>query len=263
MGCRADIASGRIAFAHLIRMWHARNGWSHRVLPSLAEHLDLGRVHNSQLSMLRNGKLASPGPEVFLALGGINRWLAEQAPAGQLDQAYLQTALAGHPDLIEALATGADAVRDPQGGVLGAGDLLEVFVGLRPAPPAFNLSIREEEAATLSAALADLLTAGRPWRQCRDELLAAYPVGRRGRRDRFAAVMAGQQEYGATELEAELPDLRRTLAQLGGSVAVELGPERFLELLRNRAHSLDENSCIQPQAVDDLATAIRRKLAEE
>jgi hypothetical protein len=75
--------------------------------------------------------------------------------------------------------------------------------------------------------------------------------------------MAGQQEYGATELEAELPDLRRTLAQLGGSVAVELGPERFLELLRNRAHSLDENSCIQPQAVDDLATAIRRKLAEE
>jgi hypothetical protein len=138
-----------------------------------------------------------------------------------------------------------------------------VFVGLRPAPPAFNLSIREEEAATLSAALADLLTAGRPWRQCRDELLAAYPVGRRGRRDRFAAVMAGQQEYGATELEAELPDLRRTLAQLGGSVAVELGPERFLELLRNRAHSLDENSCIQPQAVDDLATAIRRKLAEE
>jgi hypothetical protein len=213
--------------------------------------------------MLRNGKLASPGPEVFLALGGINRWLAEQAPAGQLDQAYLQAALAGHPDLIEALATGADAVWDPQGGVLGAGDLLEVFVGLRPAPPAFNLSIREEEAATLSAALADLLTAGRPWRQCRDELLAAYPVGRRGRRDRFAAVMAGQQEYGATELEAELPDLRRTLAQLGGSVAVELGPERFLELLRNRAHSLDENSCIQPQAVDDLATAIRRKLAEE
>jgi hypothetical protein len=242
-------------------MWHARNGWSHRVLPSLAEHFELGRVHNSQLSMLRNGKLASPGPEVFLALGGINRWLAEQAPAGQLDPAHLQAALAGHPDLIEALATGADAVRDTQGGVLGAGDLLEVFVGLRPAPPAFNLSIQEEEAATLSAALADLLTAGRPWRQCRDELLAAYPVGRRGRRERFAAVMAGQQEYGASELEAELPDLRRTLAQLGGTGETELGPERFLELLRNRAQSRAVTALNQPQGVGDLATAIRRELA--
>jgi hypothetical protein len=263
MGYRADIASGRIAFSHLIRMWHARNGWSHKVLPSLAEHFDLGRVHTSQLSMLRNGKLASPGPEVFLALGGINRWLSEQAPAGQLDPANLPTTLAGHPELIEALASGADAVRDPHGGVLGAGDLLEVFVGLRPAPPAFNLSVTEEEAALLSEALADLLTAGRPWRQCRDELLAAYPVGRRGRRDRFAAVMAGQQEYGATDLEAELPDLRLTLAQLGGTGAAELGPERFLELLRNRAHSQAESPCNQPQGLGDLASAIRRELAVE
>ena len=261
MGYREEIASGRVAFSHLIRIWHARNGWSHKVLPSLAEHFDLGRVHNSQLSMLRNGKLASPGPEVFLALGGINRWLAEQGPAGRLDPNHLQTVLAGHPDLIEALATGADAVRDPQGGVLGAGDLLEVFVGLRPAPPAFNLSIRDEEAAPLSAALADLLTAGRPWRQCRDELLAAYPVGRRGRRDRFAAVMAGQQEYGATDLEAELPDLRRTLAQLGGKGEAELGPERFLDLLRHRAHSGAVTALSRPQEGADLATAIRRELA--
>ena len=84
MSYGGEIESGRVAFAHLIRVWHARNGWSHRVLPALAEALSLGRVHNSQLSMLRNGKLASPGPEVFLALGGINRWLAEQAPAGKL-----------------------------------------------------------------------------------------------------------------------------------------------------------------------------------
>jgi len=261
MGYREEIASGRIAFSHLIRIWHARNGWSHKVLPSLAEHFDLGRVHNSQLSMLRNGKLASPGPEVFLALGGINRWLAAQAPSGRLDPNHLQAVLVGHPDLIEALATGADAVRDPQGGVLGAGDLLEVFAGLRPAPPAFTLSIRDEDAAPLSAALADLLTAGRPWRQCRDELLAAYPVGRRGRRDRFAAVMAGQQEYGATDLEAELPDLRRTLAQLGGIGEAELGPERFLDLLRHRAHSGAVTALSRPQAGADLATAIRRELA--
>ncbi len=241
-------------------MWHARNGWSHRVLPSLAEHFDLGRVHNSQLSMLRNGKLASPGPEVFLALGGINRWLAAQAPSGNLESTQLHALLAGHPDLIDALETGAEAVRDPDGRILGAGDLLEVFVGLRPAPPAFNLSIQEEEAATLSAALADLMTAGRPWRQCRDELLAAYPVRRRARRDRFAAVMAGQQEYGATELEAELTDLRRTLVQLGVAEEGDLVPERFLELLRSRAATGARISTNHPPAGDDLASAIRREL---
>ena len=58
--------------AHLIHLWHERNGWSHRVLPMLSETLDLGRVHNSQISNLRNGKLSSPGPEVFLALAQVN-----------------------------------------------------------------------------------------------------------------------------------------------------------------------------------------------
>ena len=85
MGYRDELGSGRVAFAHLIRVWHERNSWSHRVLPMLAEALDLGRVHNSQLSMLRNGKLASPGPEVFLALGSVNLWLDAQAPEGRLE----------------------------------------------------------------------------------------------------------------------------------------------------------------------------------
>ena len=58
--------------AHLIHLWHERNGWSHRVLPLLSEILDLGKVHNSQISNLRNGKLSSPGPEVFLALAQVN-----------------------------------------------------------------------------------------------------------------------------------------------------------------------------------------------
>ncbi|MEC7738114.1 MAG: hypothetical protein VYE46_04470, partial [Cyanobacteriota bacterium] len=71
-GYRERLDDGRRAMAHLIHVWHERNGWSHKVLPALAECLDLGRVHNSQISNLRNGKLASPGPEVFLALGQAN-----------------------------------------------------------------------------------------------------------------------------------------------------------------------------------------------
>ena len=264
MGFRDALVSGRISFAHLIRVWHAKNGWSHRVLPALAEALDLGRVHNSQLSMLRNGKLASPGPEVFLALGSINHWLAEQAPNGQLDadsdQAFAM--LKDHPELVEALSASALPVVDGDGRVLGSGDLLEVFVGVRPTPAAFALAIQEEEAAGLSEAVAQLLTANRPWRQCRDHLLAAYPVAKRSRRDRFAEVMAGQRDFTAAELAAELPDLRRTLAQLGVAGEEDLGPERFLDLLRQKARSLtDPPRAVSPGGVSDLASAIRRELA--
>jgi hypothetical protein len=250
-----------VAFAHLIRVWHGCNGWSHRVLPGLAEVLDLGRVHNSQLSMLRNGKLASPGPEVFLALGAVNRWLAVHAPEGRLeagDPADELLQLAGHPELIDALQASALPVRDEAGRVLAAGDLLEVFVGERPPPRAFDLRIEDAEAPALSGALAMLLTAGRPWRQCREMVMAAYPVGKRQRRERFAAVMAGQSDYSAAELDGELPDLRRTLAALGAAGEQELGADAFLELLRKKAR-LQEQTGEEGREVE-LAAAIRREL---
>ena len=68
-GYRDRLDEGRRAMAHLIHVWHERNGWSHKVLPALADALDLGRVPNSHSSTLRYGKLASPGPAVFLARG--------------------------------------------------------------------------------------------------------------------------------------------------------------------------------------------------
>ncbi|MFN7898619.1 MAG: hypothetical protein ACK5N0_02990 [Synechococcaceae cyanobacterium] len=257
-GYRDRLAAGRVAFAHLIRVWHERNGWSHRVLPALAEALDAGRVHNSQLSMLRNGKLVSPGPEVFLTLGSINLWLAEQAPGGRLEPGSdAQRLLAEVPELVEALRQSALPIGDAQGTVLGPGALLEVFVGMALPPPAFDLRIEEEEAPDLSAALALLLTAGRPWRLCREQLMAAYPASRPQRRERFAEVMAGQRDYGAAELETELPDLRRTLATLSGSDEESLPPERFLELLRQRARSL---GAVSPEPSADLTEAIRAQL---
>jgi hypothetical protein len=252
-----------VAFAHLIRVWHARNGWSHRVLPGLAEALDLGRVHNSQLSMLRNGKLASPGPEVFLALGGVNQWLAAHAPEGHLEllegEGELRK-LESHPELTEALQASALPLRDEGGRVFGPGELLEVFVGVCLPPPAFDLRIGDAEAGELSGALATLLTAGRPWRQCRDTVMAAYPVGKRQRRERFAEVMAGQSDYAATELDAELPDLCRTLAVLGAAGEKELAAETFLQLLRDKVQR--EKARLQEQTGEergplDLGAAIR------
>jgi hypothetical protein len=260
VGYREELASGRVAFAHLIKVWHERNGWSHRVLPALAEALDLGRVHNSQLSMLRNGKLASPGPEVFLALGQINQLLAAEVRGGVLGERLLQR-LADHPELVAALEASALPVQDEGAPVLGPGELLEVFVGLRQPPVAFDLRIASDEAGPLSAALSQLFTAGQPWRLCRDQLMAAYPVEKRQRRERFAEVMAGQRDFSAAELDSELPELRRTLARLGATGEGELGPDQFLELLRQQARAMGlvgETSRDQL----DLAAAIRQQLRD-
>ena len=254
MDYRSELESGRDAFGHLIKVWHERNGWSQRVLPALAERLELGRVHNSQLSNLRNRKLASPGPELFVALGRINQLLAQGAglSAGLAEQ------LVDQPELLTALQASALPLLADDGSALGPAQLFEIFVGLRPLPGAFDLRIQAAEAAGLSAALAELFTAGRPWRLCREQVLAAYPVEKRQRRERFAEVMAGQRDYSADELDAELADLRLTLAAMGAAAEEELSADQFLELLRQKARQL-----LQPGSEDqvlDLAEAIRREL---
>jgi hypothetical protein len=254
---RSELESGRDAFGHLIKVWHERNGWSQRVLPALAERLDLGRVHNSQLSNLRNRKLASPGPELFVALGRINQLLAAEAAAQDL-AGGLAEQLADQPELLSALQASALPLLADDGTALGPAQLFEIFVGLRPLPAGFDLRIQAAEAVGLSAALAELFTASRPWRLCREPVMAAYPVEKRQRRERFAEVMAGQRDFSAEELDAELNDLRLTLAALGATQDDELSADQFLELLRQKARLL-----VQPGSgseESDLAEAIRRQL---
>ena len=229
-GYRERLADGRRAMAHLVHVWHERNGWSHKVLPALAEALDLGRVHNSQISNLRNGKLAAPGPEVFLALAQANAVLMDG-----LDPIRVRLQEV-HPELLEVLGHGHAPLVDSAGRALGAGALFEIFVGLAPLPPGFDWRIDPEEAAALSAALADQLCAGRSWRFCRERVLAAYPPSKGQRRERFAAVMAGLRDYSAEELDGELLDLYATHQALGGSPRG--GAEGFLAELRARSKAL-------------------------
>ena len=95
-------------------------------------------------------------------------------------------------------------------------------------------------AATQSAALADQLCAARSWRFCRDQVMAAYPVSKSQRRERFAAVMAGMRDYSSDELDGELLDLYATYQELGGSG--RHGAEGFLAQLRSRAKQLEPES---------------------
>ncbi len=260
MQYRDELEAGRDAFGHLIRVWHERNGWSQRVLPALAERLELGRVHNSQLSNLRNRKLASPGPELFVALGRINQMLAQEGGV-EGPSPQLAGQLADQPELLSALQASALPLLADNGQPLGPAQLFEIFVGLRQPPSAFDLRIAEAEAAGLSAALAELFTAGRPWRSCRDQLLEAYPAEKRQRRERFAEVMAGQRDYTAAELDGELADLRRTLAVLGAADEQALSADQFLELLRQKARQHQRPGGGGDR--DDLGEAIRRELGRQ
>ena len=194
--------------AHLIHVWHEQNGWSHKVLPAIADILDLGRVHNSQISNLRNGKLVSPGPELFLALSQVNHVLYQGID--QIRDRFIDD----YPELLKFLDDSAIPLLGDDHKPLSAGNFLEIFVGLAPLPSSFNWFIQDEEASKLSAALADYFCDRRPWRQCRDKVMAAYPVQKPERRERFAEVMAGLRDYTAEELDGELLELFATSQQI-------------------------------------------------
>ncbi len=230
IGFHERLLDGRRAMAHLIHVWHERNGWSHKVLPVLAESLDLGRVHSSQISNLRNGKLSSPGPEVFLALAQANAILHTgiEPIKDQLEEA--------HPELLKILLESAIPLTGDNGEPLGAGQLFEIFVGLAPLPTCFDWFIEEDESAFLSAALSELLCQGKTWRQCRDHVMAAYPITKLQRRERFAEVMTGLRDYSAEQFDGELLDLYATYISLGGSPIN--GAQAFLEDLRLKASKL-------------------------
>lgn len=216
--------------AHLIHVWHERNGWSHKVLPALTECLELGRLHSSQISNLRNGKLASPSPEVFLAIAQANFVLHSGI-------AKIKDHLAEiHPELLKVLAESAIPIKTENGDPISAGNLFEIFVGLSPLPKSFDWFIEDSESTELSAALSDYLCNGKAWRNCREKVLAAYPAIKPQRRERFAAVMAGLRDYSAEELDGELLDLYTTQKSLrkNSDVSVDI----FLNDLRKHARFL-------------------------
>jgi len=72
----------------------------------------------------------------------------------------------------------------------------------------------------------------------------------------------GSSVYSASELNAELPDLRSTLAVLGAAGDGELEADQFLELLRTKAKGLEAQGWSTP-GKSDLAAAIRAQLKPE
>ncbi len=224
IGYRDKLSTGRRAMAHLIHVWHERNAWSHKVLPLLSEILDIGRVHNSQISNLRNGKLSSPGPEVFLALSQVNTILDHgvESIRDQLE--------ASHPELWKTLQESSYSLKNDDGDPLSAGELFEIFAGLRPLPKSFDWFIEDEEASKLSEVLSEHFCRDRLWRHCKIDIMNAYTVSKIARRERFAEVIAGLRDYTAEELDGELLDLYEASRRL--SLTGKGGANVFLSELR-------------------------------
>ena len=226
LGYRDKLSSGRRAMAHLIHVWHERNAWSHKVLPLLSEILDLGRVHNSQISNLRNGKLSSPGPEVFLALAQVNMILDHGI---ETIRDHLEDS---HPELWRTLQESAFPLKNDNNCPISAGELFEIFAGLKPLPASFDWFIEDDEAAKLSEALSEHFCQSLPWRKCKEIIMDAYDVPKLSRRERFAEVIAGLRDYSAEELDGELLDLYETSLKL--SLCDKSGPNIFLANLREK-----------------------------
>ena len=232
IGYRDKLSSGRRAMAHLIHVWHERNAWSHKVLPLLSDVLDIGRVHNSQISNLRNGKLSSPGPEVFLALAQVNTIL-DQGVESIRDQLELD-----YPELWKTLQESSYPLKNNEGNPLSAGELFEIFAGLRPLPNSFDWFIEDEEASKLSEVLSEHFCRDRLWRHCKTDIMNAYSVTKLSRRERFAEVIAGLRDFTAEELDGELLDLYEASRKL--SLFTKGGANDFLKLLRNMVSIKEE-----------------------
>ena len=78
---------------------------------------------------------------------------------------------------------------------------------------------------------------------CREQVMSAYPVSKKQRRERFEAVMAGLKDYTAEELDGELLDLQSTNKLLNTNNLQ--GADDFLENLRQRGLLLKDQEKLE------------------
>ena len=116
---------------------------------------------------------------------------------------------------------------------MSAGEVFEIFSGLKSLPSSFDWYIEDEEASALSDALSVHFCQNKAWRSCKIQVMDAYAVNKSARRERFAEVIAGIRDYTAEELDGEHLDLYEASKKL--SYFQGRGPNAFLAELRNLA----------------------------
>ena len=122
-------SAGREQFRRLFKAWSRQ--WSQPQLLKLTQ-AGLGDrvIHSSQLTGFATGTLLDPAPKVLLALGKFNRLLAN-SNSQQPDRLSSdpQPTCGGLPGTLKSLWEGREAMRTPEGQVMGPAEVFLAFTG--------------------------------------------------------------------------------------------------------------------------------------
>lgn len=210
-----QFAQGTRTFQRLFAAWMDGNGWSHPVMTNLARCcLDGARwFHSSQISGLRQRKLASPGPRIFFAIERLNFYVHRY----QTEKLLLPNTKSSRD-----YANAQPILED--GAPPAVGWWVEVFLGVR-VPADFDLEryvFSEDKAADVSRRWGRLIRnlCARQDIDLVDDLPRiirdTYPAGEDRRITKVAQVIRGDASWSPPELELELPAITSMSAALGG-----------------------------------------------
>ncbi|MCP9791498.1 hypothetical protein [Vulcanococcus limneticus] len=197
---------GTRVFQKLFTAWMDGNNWSHPVMTSLVRSSLDGAswFHSSQISGLRQRKLFSPGPRIFLGIERLNYFVWRYQTEGTL---IPNTTSSNH----YANATPVLEEGEPP----SVGWWVEVFLGTR-MPLDFDLTAHhfsEEQAEKLSRNFGRLIRrlCARKEIDLIDDLRRTirehYPAGDDHRISRLKGVICGESTWSPAELELELSAL--------------------------------------------------------
>jgi len=221
----ARVEEGSLAFAKWFTRVMDDNGWSHPQMVSLCKAVtaDKAFLHSSQIAGLRAARLKSPGPRSFVALEflwyGIERY---------------QQHLEGQFGRLAPLVESASIMRDPNGKPASTGYMLEVFSGLRPAPIDLTTTFyTDREAKVLSNNAARLV---RRLMVVADldpifdlEVIVSRFPGDIEDKNKFKALLMGQQVWGGEDVDAQIASLSKLLRE---KFKFERNPKELLEELK-------------------------------
>jgi hypothetical protein len=220
----ARLDNGRQVFAKAMKTLLLRNDLSHAELKVLSEWANPstpGWLSTSQISYLRTGRLKAIGPRTIDALGQLNLHLAKLAGDDSPDVRELPKP----PPLPNSLKGRLERpffLRHPETGLaLNAGDLSMIWLGRLDPKDLADDGVSSREARRISEALSIwlqkwcmregvLLTQGMP------QILDAYGVKEKARKDALRSVATGMRVFEPEELLSEREALARMLQTLNG-----------------------------------------------
>lgn len=236
---------GKAHFSHALNYWLAKSGLTTRQLSRIADWgLDeKGWLHDAKITHLRRNSFLRPLPIRYVdACGAANQaiWLwqcrGEQEAISKLgppakdrvQPAWLASAVwLPHPDYPS----------EP----LGPADWFDVVAGYLELPYVASPKLAPQEGPQLTRELCALLFSladDGSQREQLQQILRAYPVSDRERRERLGSVLLGISAYTADEVEAELYALSEIVRNLRRLNAKDYGPaELYAELSRDRRQS--------------------------